>query len=193
MPTREESPAPQIIANGAGTYSPNPAHYGFEWPNVQAAFETGHRLFERRSQLGHEQQDLTAEKRAHEHDLLQAQAGVALARAGMRDTQVGNAASAVDVPKARKRITAIEKRLGGIALDLAALDLAVQRHQGELEHVLAVARQDGSCAAEVLGANQDDTVEAQALEASAQEIRSRIQARERLGELLGMPTSGLVA
>ncbi len=193
MPTREETPAPQLIADGSGSYSPNPVFYGFHWPDVQAVFERGQRLFEKRNELGHFQQDLAAEKRSLENDLLQAEAGVALARAGLQDTQVGNAASAVDVPKASKRITAIEKRLDGIDSDLAALDVAVQRHKGDLEHVLAVARQDGSRAAEVAGANQADTIEFQDLEARAQEIRSRIRAREQLGELLGMPASGLVA
>jgi hypothetical protein len=187
-----ERPAPQIIANGAGTYSPNPAFYGFHWPDVQAAFDRGQRLFERRSELGREQQDLAAEKRSLEHDLLQAEAGVALARAGMGDTQIADATT-VDVPKNRKRITAIDKRLDAIQGGLAAIDLAVQRHKGDLEHTLAVARQDGSCAGEIAGANQADMIEAQVLEARAQEIRARIQARERLGELVGIPASGLVA
>ncbi len=185
--------APQLIADGAGSYSPNPAHYGFNWPDVQAAFDRGQRLFERRSELGREQQDLAAEKRALENDLLQAEAGVALARAGLQDTQVGNAATTVDVPKSRKRIAAIDKRLDAIQGDLAALGLAVQRHKGELEQTLAVARQEGSCAAEIMGASQADMIEAQALEARAQEIRARIQARGRLGELVGVPASGLVA
>jgi len=193
--TREttERPAPQIIADGAGSYSPNPAHYGFDWPDVQAAFDRGQRLFDARNELGLEQKHLGAEKRALEHDLLQAEAGVALGRAGLQDTQVGNAATNIDVPKSRKRSAAIDKRLDAIQGDLAAMDLAVQRHKGQLEHVLALARQDGSCAAEVMGASQADMVEAQALEARAQEIRARIQARGRLGELLGMPASGLVA
>ncbi len=189
MPTREESPAPQRIANGSGSYYPNPAFYAFDWPDVQAAFDRGQRLFERRNELGHEQQDLTAEMRALENDLLQAEAGVALARAGMRDTLIADAAT--DVPQTRKRLAAIEKRLDALDGDLAALDVAVPRHQGELEQTLAVARQDGTHAAEVAGANQADMIEAQDLEARAQEIRSRIQARESLGELLGMPTSGL--
>jgi chromosome segregation ATPase len=188
-----ERPAPQIIANGSGSYSPNPAFFGFHWPDVQAAFDRGHRLFERRNELGREQQGLTAEKRALEHDLLQAEAGVALARAGLGDTQIADAATTVDVPKSRKRITAIEKRLDALDGDLAALDLAVQRHQGELEQALAVARLSGEHATEVAGANQADIIEAQALEARAQEIRARIRARESLGELLGMPASGLVA
>jgi hypothetical protein len=192
--TREttERPAPQLIADGAGSYSPNPAHYGFDWPDVQAAFDRGQRLFERRSELGREQQDLTAEKRALENDLLQAEAGVALARAGLQDTQVGNAATNIDVPKSRKRSAAVEKRLTALDGDLAALDMAVRRHQGELDHALALARQDGSCAAEIMGASQADMIEAQALEARAQEIRSRIRARESLGEMVGIPASGLV-
>ena len=185
--------APQIIADGAGVYSPNPVFYDFDWPDVQAAFDRGQRLYDARTELGREQQDLGAEKRALEHDLLQAEAGVALARAALQDTQVGNAATNIDVPKSRKRIAAIDKRLDAIQGDLAAMDLAVQRHKGQLEHVLALARQDGSCAAEIMGANQDDIIEAQALEARAQEIRSRIRARERLGELVGIPASGLVA
>jgi hypothetical protein len=193
MPTREESPAPQIIADGSGSYYPNPAHYGFRWPGVQGAFDRGHRLFERHNELGREQQALGAEKRALENDLLQAQAGAALAAAGLGDTQIADAAAAIDGPKSSKRLVAIEKRLGGIALDLAALDLAVRHHQGELERVLAVARQDGTHAAEVAQANQADMIEVQDLEARAQEVRARIQARERLGELLGMPTSGLAA
>jgi chromosome segregation ATPase len=182
-----------IIADGSGSYYPNPAHYGFHWPDVQPVFERGHRLFERRSELGREQQGLTAEKRGLENDLLQAQAGVALARAGLGDTQISDAATAVDVPKSRKRITVIEKRLDALDGDLAALDMAVQHHQGELEQALAVARHEGTHAAEIGEANQADIIEAQALEARAQEIRKRIQARESLGELLGMPASGLAA
>jgi hypothetical protein len=189
--TSRERPAPQIIADGRGSYSPNPAHYGFDWPDVQAVFDRGQRLWERGTELGSERQDLGAEKQQLEHDLLQAEAGVALAAAGMGDELVGNAATTVDVPKSRKRITAIEKRLAALDGDLAALDMAVQRHRGELEQVLAVARQDGSCAAEVMDANQADIIEVQELEARAQEIRSRIRARERLGELVGLPASGL--
>jgi len=193
--TREttERPAPQIIADGAGVYSPNPRFYDFDWPDVQAAFDRGQRLYDARNELGLEQKHLGAKKRALENDLLQAEAGVALARAGLQDTQIGNAATAIDVPKSRKRIAAVEKRLDALDGDLAALDLAVQRHKGDLEHTLAVARQDGSCAAEITEASQADIIEAQALEARAQEIRARTQARERLGELVGIPTSGLVA
>lgn len=178
-----------IIANGAGLYSPNPAFYGFDWPDVQAVFERGHRLFERRDALGREQQDLAAEKRNLEQDLVRAGAALELAAAGMGDELVGNAATTVDVPKSRKRLAAIEKRLAALDSDLAAADMAGQRHRGELEQALAVARQDGSCAAEVMDANQADIIEVQDLEAKAQEIRLRIQARERLGELLGMPAS----
>jgi chromosome segregation ATPase len=189
--TSEAERGPQIIANGAGAYWPNPRFYGFDWPEIQGLFDRGEQLFRRRAEIGREQQDLAAEKQRLEHDLLQAEAGVELAAAGMEDTQIADAATTVDVPKSRKRITAIEKRLAALDGDLAALDMAVQRHQGELEQVLAVARQDGSNAAEVAGANQADIIEAQDLEARAQEIRLRIQARERLGELLGVPASGL--
>jgi hypothetical protein len=189
--TSRERHVAQIIADGSGSYSPNPAHYGFDWPEVQAVFERGQRLFERRSELGHEQQDLAAEKERLEHDLLQAQAGVALAAAGMADTQIADAATAVDAPKSSKRLVGIEKRLAAIDLDLAALDIAGQRHRGELEQALAIARHEGSCAAEVGQANQDDRVEVQDLEARAQVIRLRISAREQLGELLGMPATGL--
>jgi hypothetical protein len=194
MPSEtRERPAPReaIIADGSGSYSPNPIFYGFHWPELQAVFERGHRLFERRDELGREQVSLTEEKPRLEHDLARAGAALELAAAGMGDELVGNAATTVDVPKSRKRITAIEKRLGGIDSDLAALDMAVRRHQGELEQTLAVARHEGTLAAEIGEANQDDILEAQDLEARAQEVRSRIQARERLGELLGMPASGL--
>jgi chromosome segregation ATPase len=190
--TRESS-APQIIANGAGAYSPNPRFYGFDWPEVQAVFERGQRLFERRSELGREQQGLAAEKQRLEHDLAQAGAALELAAAGMGNTQIADAATTVDVPKSRKRAAAIEKRLGGIDSDIAALDIAVRRHQAELEQALAIARQDGEHAAEVMDANALDLGDLADLEAKAQEIRSRIQARESLGELLGMPASGLVA
>jgi hypothetical protein len=183
MQTRKETHAAQIIADGAGGYRPNPAFFGFDWPDVQRAFDRGQRLFDARNELGLEQKHLGAEKRGLENDLLQAEAGLALARAGLGDTQIGGAAVAVDVPKSSKRLVAIEKRLGGIDLDLAALDMAVQQHRGELEHVLAVARQDGTHAAEIGEANQNDLLEVQDLEARAQEIRSRIQARERLGEM----------
>jgi chromosome segregation ATPase len=193
MMEAQQTPAPQIIADGTGVYSPNPRFYGFDWPEVQAVFDRGHRLFERRSELGHEQQDLTAEKRGLENDLLQAQAGLVLAGAGLQDTQISDAATTADVPKSRKRIAAIEKRLAALDSDLAALDLAVQRHKGDLEHVLAVARHEGTHAAEIGEANQNDLLEVQDLEARAQQVRARIGAREQLGELLGIPTSGLAA
>ncbi len=181
-----------IIADGAGSYSPNPAFYGFDWPEVQAVFDRGHRLFERRNALGREQQDLAAEKQRLEHDLLQAEAGVALASAGMADTHIADAATAVDVPKSSKRLAAIEKRAAAIDGELAALDMAVMRHQGELEQVLAVSRHEGTHAAEIGEASQADRIAVQDLEARAQEIRLRIQARERLGELVGAePASGL--
>jgi chromosome segregation ATPase len=190
MPSEtRERPAPQIIADGAGSYSPNPSHFGFNWPDIQAVFDRGQRLFERRDALGHEQQDLAAEKQRLEHDLLQAEAGVALAAAGMEDTQIADAATTVDVPKSSKRLAGIEKRLGGIDSDLAALDLAVMRHKGELEQALGVARLDGTHAAEVVAANQADIIEVQELEARVQDLHLRIQARGRLGELVGLPSS----
>ncbi len=185
--------APQIIADGSGSYSPNPAHYGFNWPDIQAVFDRGHRLFERRDALGREQQDLAAEKRNLEQDLARAGAALELAAAGLEDTQIAGAATTVDAPKSSKRLAAIEKRLGALDGDLAALDMAVRRHQGELEQVLAVSRHEGTHAAEIGEANQDDILEVQDLEARAQVIRLRIQARGRLGELVGLPASGLVA
>lgn len=183
--TPEATPRESIIADGTGSYSPNPKFYGFSWPDVQAVFERGHRLFERRSALGREQQDLAAERRNLEQDLVRAGAALELAAAGMGDELVGTAATAIDVPKSSKRITAVEKRLAAIDSDLAALRMATQRHQGELEQVLAVARQDGEHAAEVMDANARDLGEVADLEAKAQEIRLRMQARERLGELVG--------
>jgi hypothetical protein len=178
-----------IIADGSGSYWPNPIFYGFHWPEVQAVFERGHRLFERRDELGHEQVSLIEEKPRLEYDLAQAGAALELAAAGMGDELIDGAATTVDVPKSRKRLAAIEKRLAALVGDLAALDMAVQRHRGELEQVLAVARQDGSCAAEVMGANQADTLEVQELEARVQDLHLRIQARGRLGELVGLPSS----
>ena len=191
--TPEAKPREAIIADGTGAYSPNPKFYGFDWPDVQAVFERGHRLFERRNALGREQEDLAAEKRGLEQDLVRAGAALELAAVGMEDTQIAGAAAAIDVPKSGKRITAIEKRLTALDSDLAALDMAAQRHRGELEQVLAASRQDGLHAAEVMDANALDLGDLADLEAKAQEIRLRLQARERLGELVGLPASGLVA
>ncbi len=179
MMEAQQTPAPQIIADGTGVYSPNPRFYGFDWPEVQAVFDRGHRLFEKRNELGYLQRDLAAEKHGLENDLLQAQAGLVLAGAGLGDTQIADAATNVDVPKAHKRIAAIEKRLAALDLDLAALDVAVMTHQGELEQTLAVARHEGTHAAEIGEANQNDAIEVQDLEARVQEVRSRIQAREQ--------------
>ncbi len=185
--------AQQLIADGTGVNSPNPRFYGFDWPEIQNVFERGHRLFEKRNELGYLQQDLTAEKRGLENGVLQAQAGLVLAGAGLQDTQISDAATTVDVPKASKRCAAIEKRLAALDLDLAALDVAVMTHQGELEQTLAVARHEGTHTAEIGEANQNDLLEVQDLEARAQQVRARIGAREQLGELLGIPTSGLAA
>jgi hypothetical protein len=93
------------------------------------------------------------------------QAGAALALAGMKDSQIGDAATLVDVPKSTKRLGWIEKRVGVIDSELAGVHLAANRHAGELEQVLAEARLDAGAAQDVQEANVADLDELQDLEA----------------------------
>jgi multidrug resistance efflux pump len=111
----------------------------------------------------------------------------------MGDTEIGNAGFAVDVPKAQKRLRAIQKRVGELDAKRAGLELAIQRHQGDLEKALMVARQDGRFVAEIEAANAGDMAEAQSLEARLEAIRGRIRSREELGKLLGMHAGAFVA
>ena len=87
---------PTIIGNGAGSHMPNPAHYGFDWPELQAVLDRGQALFDRGNEIGRERQALAAEKKQLEADLVKVQAGVALASVGLGDSEIGDAGFAVD-------------------------------------------------------------------------------------------------
>jgi len=184
---------PTIIGNATGSTMPNPAYYGFEWPELQAVLDRGQALWDKRREIGRERQALGEEKKRLEADLVKAEAGVALASVGLGDAEIGDAGFALDAPKAQKRLRAIEKRTGELDAQRAGLDLAIQRHKGDLENTLMVARQDGRFASEIEAANAGDRAEAQDLEARLQAIRARIQGREQLGGLLGMHAGEFVA
>jgi hypothetical protein len=184
---------PTILGNATGSVMPNPAYYGFDWPELQAVLDRGQALWDQRSEMGREQQELRKEKKQLEGDLVKAEAGVALSSAGLGDAEIGDAGFAVDVPKTQKRLRAIEKRTGELDAKRAGLDLAIQSHKGNLDQALMVARQDGKCASEIEAANAGDLAEAQDLEAQLQAIRARIQSREQLGELMGMHAGAFVA
>ena len=184
---------PTIIGNASGSVMPNPAYYGFEWPELQTILDRGQALWDKRGEMGRERQALGEEKKRLEADLVKAEAGAALSSVGLGNTEIGDAGFAVDVPKAQKRLRAIEKRAGALDAQRASLDLAIQRHKGDLEKAIMVARQDGRFASEIEAANAGDRAEAQDLEAQLQAIRARIQSREQLGQLLGMHAGAFVA
>ena len=184
---------PTILGNATGSTMPNPAYYGFEWPEIQAVLDRGQALWDQKGEIGRERQALTGEKKRLEADLVKAEAGVALSSAGLGDTEIDDAGFAVDVPKVQKRLAAIEKRTGQLDAKRAGLDLAIQRHQGDLGKALMVARQEGRFASEIEAANAADRAEAQDLEARLQAIRARIQGREQLGQLVGMHAGEFVA
>ena len=165
---------------------PNPAYYGFEWPELQTILDRGQALWNKRGEIGRERQALGEEKKRLEADLVKARAGAALSTVGLGKEEIGDAGFAVDVPKTQKRLGAIEKRTGELDAQRAGLDLATQRHKADLESAIMVARQDGAAASEIEAANALDRAEAQDLEARLQAIRARIQSREQLGQLLGM-------
>ena len=184
---------PDIIGDAAGSWMPNPAHYGLEWPEIQAVLGRGQALWDKEVQMSRERQALGEEKRLLEADLVKAEAGVAMASVGLGDTEIGDAGFAVDVPKVQKRLRAIEKRLGELDTQQAGLKLAIQRHRGDLEDAFAMARQDGRPASEIEAANAGDRAEVQDLETKIDAIRARIQGRERLGQLLGIHAGEFVA
>ena len=184
---------PRIIGDAAGSWMPNPAHYGFDWPEVQAVLDRGQALWDKQVEMAQEWQGLGEEKRQLEADLVKAEAGVAMASVGLGDTEIGDAGFAVDVPKVQKRLRAIEKRLGELDTQQAGLKLAIERHRGDLEDAFAVARQDGRPASEIEAANAGDRAEVQDLEVKIDAIRARIQGRERLGQLVGMRAGEFVA
>jgi hypothetical protein len=182
-----------IIGNATGTTMPNPKYYGFEWPELQAVLDRGQALWDQKSEIGRERQVLAEEKKRLEADLVKAEAGVTLASVGLGDSEIDNAGFAVDVPKTQRRLRATEKRTGELDAKRAGLDLAIQRHKGDLQKALMVARQDGRFASEIESANASDRADAQDLEARLQAIRSRIQGREQLGRLVGMHAGAFVA
>jgi multidrug resistance efflux pump len=184
---------PTIIGNASGSVMPNPAYYGFEWPELQTILDRGQALWDKRGEMGRERQALGEEKKRLEADLVKAEAGTTLASVGLGNTEIGDAGFAVDAPKAQKRLRAIEKRAGELDAKQAGLGLAIQRHKAELEKTLMVARQDGRFASEIETANAGDRAEAQDLEAQLQAIRARIQSREQLGQILGMHAGAFVA
>jgi hypothetical protein len=47
-----------IIGNATGSVMPNPAYYGFEWPEVQAVLDRGQALWDKRGVIGGERQSL---------------------------------------------------------------------------------------------------------------------------------------
>jgi hypothetical protein len=190
---RRRMTTPTIIGDATGSTMPNPAYYGFDWPELQAALDRGQALWDKKGEIGREQQALGEEKKRLEADLVKAEAGATLASVGLGSTEIGDAGFAVDAPKAQKRLRAIEKRAGELDAQRAGLDLAIQRHKGGLEKTLMVARQDGRFASEIEAANAGDLSEAQDLEAQLQAIRARIQGREQLGTLLGMHAGEFVA
>jgi chromosome segregation ATPase len=184
---------PTIIGNATGSVMPNPAYYGFEWPELQAALDRGQALWNKRGEIGRERQALGEEKKRLEADLVKAEAGATLASVGLGNSEIGDAGFAVDAPKVQKRLRAIEKRAGELDAKRAGLDLAIQRHKAALQKALMVASQDGSFASEIESANAGDRAEAQDLEAHLQAIRARIQSREQLGQVLGMRAGAFVA
>jgi multidrug resistance efflux pump len=184
---------PRIIGDAAGSWMPNPAHYGFQWPEVQAVLNRGQALWDKGVGMAQERQALNEEKRQLEADLVRAEAGTALASVGLGDVEIGDAGFRVDVPKVQKRLKAIEKRMGELDTQQAGLKLAIQRHRGDLEKAFAVARQDGHVASEIGAANAEDRAAVQDLEAKIDAIRTRIQGREQLGQLVGMRAGEFVA
>jgi hypothetical protein len=184
---------PTIIGNASGSVMPNPAYYGFEWPELQTILDRGQALWNKRGEIGRERQALREEKKRLEADLVKAGAGATLASVGLGNTEIGDAGFAVDAPKVQKRLRAIEKRTVDLDAQRAGLDLAIQRHKGDLESAVMVARQDGRFASEIEAANAGDRAEARDLEAQLQAIRARIQSREQLGKVLGMHAGAFVA
>jgi hypothetical protein len=106
--------------------------------------------------------------------------------ASLADAEIGDAGTRTDVPKAKKRLSWIEKRLEALGGELAGARLAVVQHAGEVESAFAVARQRGHEAREVQEANAQDLGELQELEGRIAAVRYRIQNREALGELVGL-------
>ena len=184
---------PTIIGDATGGVMPNPAYYGFEWPELQSVLDRGQALWNKRGEIGRERQALGEEKKRLEADLVKAEAGATLASVGLGNTEIGDAGFAVDASKVQKRLRSIEKRTDELDTQRAGLDLAIQRHKGSLEKALMVARQDGRFASEIEAANAGDRAEAQDLEARLQAIRARIQGREQLGQLVGMHAGEFVA
>jgi len=184
---------PEIIGDANGSWMPNPAHYGFEWPELQAILDRGQALWDKEVEMANERRALEEEKKRLEADLVRAEAGLALASVGLGDAEIGDAGFAVDVPKAEKRLRAIEKRADELETRRAGLKRAIQHHRGDLEQAFAVAREDGRAASEIGAANAEDRAEVQDLEARIDAIRARIQGRERLGQLVGMHAGEFVA
>ena len=168
---------PTIMGNATGSTTPNPAYYGFQWPELQAVLDRGQALWDKKNEIGRERQSLGEEKKRLEADLVKDEAGGALASVGLSDAEIGNAGFTVDVPKVQKRLRAIEKRTDELGAQRAGLDLAIQRHKGDLEKTLMVAHQDGRFVSEIEAANAGDLAEAQDLEAQLQAIRAHSESR----------------
>jgi hypothetical protein len=114
-----------IVGNANGSVMPNPAYYGFDWPELQAALDRGQALWNKRGEMGRERQSLTEEKKRLEADLVKAEAGTALASVGLSDSEIGDAGFVVDVSKVQKRLRAIEKHMAELDAQRAGLDLAI--------------------------------------------------------------------
>jgi hypothetical protein len=46
---------PTMIGNATGSTMPNPAYYGFEWPDLQAVLDRGQAIWDKRNEIGREQ------------------------------------------------------------------------------------------------------------------------------------------
>ena len=118
---------PTIIGNASGSVMPNPAYYGFEWPELQAVLDRGQALWDKRGEMGRERQALGEEKKRLEADLVKAEAGAALTSVGlcnkgdldsaiMGARQDGRLASEIEAANAGDRAEAqdLEARLQAI-------------------------------------------------------------------------------